>query len=287
MRQFFKSLILFIVPLILFFSFNFIINIFFIKNEKIKAKKCSILIIGDSHFQRGINPSQFNNAENMAQLGEPYIISYWKLKKLLPHFKPDTVILGFAPHNISTLNDTKFSDPKWSSEMFQRSLLIGKLKDTEGMVVDKVGLAKVVMVELFLIPRKKHIHYIGKFAGTAQKKKMNPKDAASRHFYNKNEILKSSETSIAFLEKMVTLLKSRNITPILVCTPVHSSYLQLIPPSFRQTFTDQKEKFKQSGIKVLDYSELTLPDSLFMDADHLNMEGSRRFTQQLITDIHN
>ncbi len=246
-----------------------------------------MLIVGDSHFQRGIDPSLFGSAENIAQLGEPYIISYWKLKKLQSSLKLDTVIIGFAPHNISSFNDEKFSDPEWSSEMFQRSFLIGDYKDTKGMVVDKIGLAKVVLMQMFLLPRKKHIYYIGKFAGTPQKKKMNPKDAASRHFYNKNEILKSSETSIAFLEKMVTLLKSRNITPILVCTPVHSSYLQLIPPSFRQTFTDQKEKFKQSGIKVLDYSELTLPDSLFMDADHLNMEGSRRFTQQLITDIHN
>ena len=55
-----------------------------------------------------LNPKLLYNTINISQGAEPYVLTYWKLKEILMLNKIDTLILGFAPHNISEYNDKKF-----------------------------------------------------------------------------------------------------------------------------------------------------------------------------------
>ena len=63
------------------------------------------------------------NAINVCQSAENYIITFWKLKKIITKVEPEKVIIGFSPHNISNFNDLKFNNEKWRLEMFKRSFL--------------------------------------------------------------------------------------------------------------------------------------------------------------------
>ena len=130
MKKFIKQIILFILIYILILGINFSLNLYFI-NTIPPMVNANTLIIGDSHPQTAINPKLLNNAENLSQSAEPYLITYFKLKKLLDTNKINTVILGYSYHNLSAFNDKKFIDSKWSKKMFQRNLQkILKRKDT-------------------------------------------------------------------------------------------------------------------------------------------------------------
>ena len=128
MKKFIKNLNIFLIGLIVIFITNICINLFIISATKAETKEAEILIIGDSHPRRCINPELLNNALNICQSAEPYLITFWKLKALIEKVKPEKIIIGFAPHNISNFNDLKFSHKKWRLEMFKRSYLIQEFK---------------------------------------------------------------------------------------------------------------------------------------------------------------
>ena len=112
MKNFIKKSLNFIFFLIVFFLINSLINIIFIKNQKLPLKKTSILIVGDSHTKKSLNPYYLKNSSNISQYAEPYVLTLWKLKKIFETYIPDTIIIGFSPHNSSQFNDFKFSNSK-------------------------------------------------------------------------------------------------------------------------------------------------------------------------------
>jgi len=134
MRRFLIKIMVFLVPLILYFALNATLNYYLISNQKIDLGEPQVLIIGDSHPQRSINPKLFKRAQNIAQTAEPYISTYWKLKTIIKAHKPDTILLGFAPHNISEFNDMKFSDEFWAGEMFRRIYPIAKFSEIKNKI---------------------------------------------------------------------------------------------------------------------------------------------------------
>ena len=110
MKLFIKNILLFCIIPILYFSLNIIINIYIYSHSYIELKHKNILIIGDSHTEKSLNPIFFHSAQNISQTAEPYILTFWKIKKIIKSYKPDTLIIGFSPHNISAFNDQKFSN---------------------------------------------------------------------------------------------------------------------------------------------------------------------------------
>jgi hypothetical protein len=285
MGRFFKSVIWFTIPLILYFIFNLGVNLLLISSEKPKIKKARVLILGDSHIERGLDPSFFSSAINVSQEGEPYPLSYWKLKKLLEDYNPDTVVIGFTHHNISAFNDFKFSDEKWSSEMLKRAYLIGTLDELNKIGYDKDELFKVVLNELLLMPRRKHIDYIGGYSNSKVCKPILPQVPVDRHYFKDGRQLGESEICEDYLEKMLQLIEDRRITPILVGSPVHHSYLKIIPEEFKKAYEKRKLEIASRGIRVVDYSNLVLPDSLFFDADHLNEAGANYFSPFFVEEL--
>ena len=121
----------FALLLFLFFSINTVINVLIFSKQKPSLGSFNVLIAGDSHPLRSLNPELFKNAVNISQRGEPYVLTYWKLKKVLNNYLPDTLILGYSTHNLSSFNDLKFSEDKWSVEMFKRCYPIQELSDID------------------------------------------------------------------------------------------------------------------------------------------------------------
>ena len=115
MKNFIKKLSNFIFFLIVFFLINNLINIIFIKNQKLPLTNTSILIVGDSHTKKSLNPYYLKNSSNISQYAEPYVLTLWKLKKIFETYIPDTIVIGFSPHNISQFNDFKSTRSYWVS----------------------------------------------------------------------------------------------------------------------------------------------------------------------------
>ena len=120
MSKFSKTLFLFTIYPIVHFTFITLVNRQLSLPSNLPLSESKTLIIGDSHTQKGLNPKLFDDAINLSQSAEPMVISYWKLKFVFDAIQPNTVIIGFGRHKISSNQDRVFYDKRTSHEFFRR-----------------------------------------------------------------------------------------------------------------------------------------------------------------------
>ncbi len=102
------------------------------------------------------------------------------------------------------------------------------------------------------------------------------------HYHIKNDLAGISKTSISYLNKIIDLCKYRNIDVLIVGTPVHSDYYNLIPDSIIDKYIREREQLIKDGNYVLDYTQKFNTNTLFWDTDHLNQNGANEFSDSLI-----
>ena len=272
---------------IMYFSINTIINIYIYKNINIHLEKKNILIIGDSHIEKALDPNKFYSAHNIAQSAEPYILTYWKLKKILEYYVPDTLLIGFSHHNISKFNDYKFSNKIWSTEMFKRSYIIEDFKSINKKIpIDYYEYYKFLWKKISFYPHDNHIHFLGSYKINNLTNINNWNSAINRHFYYNNNELNISNISKDYLDSLLIISKKYNILPILIGSPVHENYFNNIPDNLKIEFNALKNSYED--IIIIDNIQLFYPDSLFLNTDHLNSYGSSLFTEKIISELkHN
>lgn len=284
MKKFLTRSLAFLLLPILYFLLNGLGNYYIYLNHNSGLKERDILIMGDSHPQKSLDPRFFDNAANISQVGEPYILTYWKLKKILKEHKPDTVIIGFAPHNISAFNDLKFSRKKWSAEMFRRSYSIQDFENLTGIEVDYLEFLKVLWKQTCLFPKLYHHNYIGSYSNSSDSilSDSNLQLTVRRHYYYKGKELGISETAISYLDSTINLLKSHNIEAILVSSPVHERYYTQIPSQVKNNYRQVKKRLENHQVTVIDKTNDFYSDSLYLNSDHLNELGARKFTKDVV-----
>lgn len=281
MKNFIKNINLFLIGLTVIFITNFCINLFVISLTKENIKKSEILIIGDSHPRRCINPALLKNALNICQSAEPYLITFWKLKALIKKVNPKKVIIGFAPHNISNFNDLKFSHERWRLEMFKRSYLIEEFNLITDLEIKFNQYYLFLFKQFCLFPRFNHIHYIGNHEQSNQSNTSNVNKTINKHYYFDDHEPGISEISINFLDSIINLCKAHHITPILINTPVHISYKERIPKTIQNRYELEISKWRNKGIIIFNENSEIYPDNYFYNSDHLNNSGATIFTKIL------
>lgn len=281
MLKFLNKIFIFFSFLILFFSVNAISNYLIILNTDPKVKASSILIIGDSHARTSLNPILFNDAESISQNTEPYILTFWKLKRVIDNVRPDTVMIGFAPHNISAFNDLKFDDKRWSTEMFRRSYSIQNFNSITSVEIDFVEFYKVLWKQIGVYPKTTHFSNFGGYSNSETSDISDVNNTIEKHYYFENEYLGVSETAILYLDSILGLCKEYNVVPILISSPVHKSYFNLIPEHIKKRYYCEQSKLKSRGIIVIDMTTNYYADSLYLNSDHLNEKGAVRFTNEI------
>lgn len=282
MKRFLLKVIVFLIFLVLYLGVNMMINYFIYSNQSVNLKHTSILIVGDSHPQKSINPKFFKDAQNISQPAEPFVLTYWKLKSIFKSYRPDTLIIGFAPHNISQFDDLKFSNSGWSGEMFLRSYPIQELSKISNFIdIDYKVFYKTLWKQTALFPKRNHIHYIGKYTNSSKSNIDDWKTAIKRHYYHNGLKLGVSQVAVNYLDSIVNLTNSNKIKLIMVSPPVHERYLNNIPASIMKDYEKLTEKYNASHI-IFDKTRDDYPDSLYLNSDHLNKMGSKRFTLELI-----
>lgn len=230
MHRFILKTVLFIMLPVVYFGANMIINSFIYNRQSVHLKNTNVIIVGDSHPEKSLDTSYFNDTQNISQPGEPYVLTYWKLKKIFQSYTPDTLIIGFAPQNITQYNDLKFSDDRWSSEMFKRSYPIHELsKISDAIAVDYKSFYKVLWKQTAFYPKTNHINYIGNYSNHNQSDLSDSTFAVKTHYYHNGAELKVSKMAINHLDSIIRLCNSKNIELIMTSNPVHKNYLKNIP----------------------------------------------------------
>ncbi|MCX2745204.1 hypothetical protein OO013_15090 [Mangrovivirga sp. M17] len=285
MNKFIKQVINFLLIIVIYCTFTGGFNYYHAFIKQLKFEQTNILIAGDSHTQKALNPSLFKSARNVSQPAEPYVITYWKLNRIFKSNIPDTLILAFTHHSISGFNDIKFSTNKWAAkEMFNRSYSIERFAEIQNDVKIDWHLKNIIKLKnILLFPKTNHhSNFIGKGYNNFSKSDINDfKTAINRHFYNNDSIYSFSKTSIEYLNKIIHLCNEKNVKIILVSPPVHEKYFNLIPDIYLKKFDSLKTSFKNQQISVFDQSDISLPESMYLNSDHLNSEGAVFFTSKV------
>ncbi len=268
---------------ILYLGINMIVNYFYYHNQEIPLKKASILIAGDSHPEKSLNPRFFSNAQNISQPAEPYVLTYWKLKTIFKSQVPDTLILGFAPHNISQFNDLKFSHNRWSAEMFQRSYTIGEFDRIDSLIpVDYDTYNQVLWKSTGLYPKKNHFkNFIGKYSNNNTSDVTDWEVVIDRHYFDEGKQLGVSTLSTRYLDSIIELCHAKKVDVILVSNPVHKNYLKNIPSSIMLEYNNLMTQYSKDNL-IFNETTTHYADSLYYNADHLNETGAKVFSRSLI-----
>lgn len=279
MKQFLLRSFIFLFIPSSYFGVNYMINSNTI-DDFIIPNKDENIIIGDSQIDFAIVPSDIIGTFSMAQPAEPYFHSFWKLKRLSRDNKNiKNVILGMSFHNFSSLDDIRTVNKKWSSRIFKNSYTICNYSDLIDVDIDYNQYVKVLLTQMCLKPRDKHCFYYDDFVEDYTVLRSNLDVVIKKHFYNRfNEVYVISKTSNRYLDSIVHFCEENRFNLIPVSTPLHSEYYEKIPEVFKSNFILKKKELVRKGVVVNDYSQYPLPDSCFLDYNHINKRGADKFT---------
>lgn len=288
MKKFFFDIAQFCLFPLLYIIITFLVNYYFIVNVKWNPDNTNILIVGDSHTERGIDPGCFNSAFNISQASEPYYISFWKLREMINEVKFDTIIIGVAPHNFSSFNDRKMLDSFWCNEMFKRVYPLYKLGDYKQIKINYKKLSDVVFRKMLLIPSQNHYKsYIGKYTSNIESHINDFNKVISRHYYFQGEIESVSKLEISYLDSILNLCYTNEVQVIAVNTPVTKDYYNRIPLKFIDAYSSIIDSLKKTDIIIFDGIDNNYTNNEFYNSDHLNSIGAQCFTKSLINELRN
>ena len=151
------------------------------------------------------------------------------------------------------------------------------------------------IVKNLLFPPKEVINKWDKDT-TPQEVKLDAEAAYTRHLVmnktDENGMRIYNQEAFDSLYAMINLCRELGAYPILITTPFLSEYTDLITlrePKFFSEFNSVIDKIKHdTGVEYYDHSQdkrYCRDYSLFMDSDHMNRKGARKFTNDLLREV--
>lgn len=280
MRDFIKSFAQFSALVLTYFLVMLIINTYIAKQQDIKVNNANYFVAGSSFLEHAIDPSLHQGVENICTSAEPYYLTFLKLEKLFKkNIKPKILLLGFSPHNLSTFNERKLSDPYWKDTFFYKAYpwLLDFLK-FDNIEINHKRLFSIYFKNMCLRPKLHPIKFYGGYNNVNGNHLDNAQEVIDFHFYHQKKALTISNVCLNYLDSIINLCQDNQIKPILVNAPVHSSYRQKIPEKFDQQFDRLSQAYQLRDVLVMELDTLHISDSCFYDSNHLNQTGAQIFT---------
>ena len=282
MKKFLTKLLIFILILLSYFGFNILLNKIIISRSNIPLKDINILIAGDSHTRKALDPSFFNSAQNISHDAEPYYVTYWKLKYIIEKVNVDTLILGFCHHNFAaSFNDKKLCAKNWASEMFRIIYPLRDIRTVDNIEIDYVEFCKVYFRNMCLFPKKDHFHFFKDYTNSNRSNVLNFDVPIQEHFYKYKEDGWFSDIALCYLDSIIGLCRNNKIELILVASPEHKEYNKRVPKPIMDKFIFEQEKLRKQGLLMIDLSEDFYPDDYYFNTDHLNQKGASKFSSEV------
>jgi len=282
MSKFSKTLFLFTIYPIVHFTFITLVNRQLSLPSNLPLSESKTLIIGDSHTQKGLNPKLFDDAINLSQSAEPMVISYWKLKFVFDAIQPNTVIIGFGRHKISSNQDRVFYDKRTSHEFFRRSYLIGdfdKIKDI--IKIDFLSFYFKWVKRNCLYPQFNPFYFLGHYEASKGNDLCNVREKLQNHFGSPNIEKPYSKIGMMYLDSMISFCELHDVKPIIISLPVYQEYYERIPNDIHVVYDSIKNKFQLKNVEFIDRANDYFVDFLFYDVDHLNIDGANIFSEEI------
>ncbi len=240
----------------------------------------TVVLVGDSQIQR-VNPEYFGVPTlNFAGSGEPYFVSYAKLKRLLDgeDHAIQTVILGVSPHNFSPAYQ-RLTQPQTSEGQRTLKAYLHLMDLWESSNFQLPGI-------LFNPSFHKAFFKTPEWEGLIESSHENPDEAIIsknlKMFSAEGEPIDSSH-QMRYLEAIIALCNDHNVKLIALSTPVHSRFAEQIPREYEELLSTFIQNHPQ--LEHMDLRSVDLDPSFYSDGNHLNRKGAALISQRISTYI--
>lgn len=303
MKRFLKTIILFFIPvlcgcLVLEFSMRNVPNSYSYKNDFLSEHISAIRIwsFGSSHGLYGISPKYFSKpAFNSAHVSQPLKYDAFIFDKYISRADSlEWVILPISYFTMTSKMETGEEwwriknyciyydcpyhkwEPKYNMEIIGNPLSFYKqikrvgrywIKGIDDNSCDSLGL------DLGFSKTKRGEEWY-----------MNGEQRAKYHTNNIQEKKPVIQENISYLESIIKKCEEKNVSVLLLTTPVCSTYYECVDSAQYSLMTETCEKLEHMYNNV-QYLNLFKDDRFFendfFDADHLETEGAAKLTKIL------
>jgi hypothetical protein len=233
--------------------------------------------------------------------GECYYYTYYKLKKILNNDNYlKYILLGLSFHNFTGNRDNRIYKTEEIKNMYLKYFLILEnrekldllIKNPNGLIKSITYIFKNAFIVFSKSNKYTNYPFWGSFSNNENTNLSdeNIKAAINRHYYHNNSdlIQNISELQFKYFMKIVDLCTEKNIQLYLINAPLSNEYFSEIPETFINHYHNIVKKLKSNkNIKILDYHNYQLPKNCFRDADHLNSNGAKIFSEKIVSEINN
>lgn len=281
--------------------------IFSVKNYKFK-QDIDTIIIGASHAACAFDSKKIENSLIIAQSGEPIFFTYYKLKILLEQNNCiRNVILTLSENSISKYQDHRvIMNYDGSKDLFFNYFHLlnqsGKnyLNKFSGNYIQanlkySFGLPLSYNRDLILFIK----FYFGKLHFSDFEFSGGPEDSSDEvhleesliskkinlYFYDGNNgNYEVSPIAIKHIYEIAKLCKNKSKKLFVFKSPLHDKFNKLIPQFYKTEYKNIIQELISINPTIVygDYSDLKLPDSFYLDGDHLNKYGKNEFTKIIV-----
>lgn len=262
-----------------------------------KKDQLEILVLGSSHANFGIDPQYFGRAAfNISNTSQCLYQDYNVLLKYLPECK--NVKMVIVPISYFTLQtELALSPEAWRCMNY--SVYMGVKGDESHSVFDLRYQSALVLwdgpigvIRSLRKNKKLDINEYGYQAPDKSKKDINEvinDSAGEARVQYHDKIMKYDllNYNIVILNKLIDELKKRNIKIVFVTTPVYKTYYQHISKKNYETMinvlNDISQKKSVTYFNYFNDNRFEIND--FMDNDHLNNAGAKKFSVILKNEV--
>ncbi len=287
MKKFISQIALFALMTTIFIGgINLVTAILIKKKASFKlADNIDKVVIGHSHSESAYNDSLITGMLNIAQSGESYFYSYYKIKELIKqNANLKYIFLEFSNNQLEEERDTwiwgeetiAFRYPIYSPFIDNEGYQLLLQKDFGGVlnlqVKSLMKNAKAVVAKNYDYLKKTggYVYLIRDKTDSLLAASSNTKKTAPAN-------TKLADYNLNYLDKIIALCKRQNVALILIRSPMHQKVFNLI----------DEQKFKEvrtsrfNSVEFLDFKNFSLADHEFGDFSHLNYRGAKKYSSFL------
>lgn len=267
------------------------------QNLRKKKEKIEVLVLGSSHANFGINPEYFGReAFNVSNTSQGLYQDYKVLLKYLPECKNLKMVI--VPISYFTLqSDLAMSPEAWRCSYY--SVYMGVQANPSSPRFDLKNYSALFLWDgpLGVIKgiRKTNNLNINEYGyqppaitKTRVQEIINDKAGKERVDYH-NKIMNREllASNVMALNEIAKELNSRNIKMVIVTTPVYKTYYENVSKENYDVMTNAivviEKKYPVKSFIYFQDNRFEISD--FMDNDHLNEDGARKFSYILKDEV--
>lgn len=248
--------------------------------------------VGSSHGQYAFDYSNIENIGfNFSLSGQDFYYDYQLIRQYIDHFNKGAII--FIP-----VSYFSFGHELFKADFIERNPRYYRFLDRKYIYNFSYG--EYILYKLLpilsakdkieaLIHDEKRINRYEIDENIYSEVELAEIGKSKAEFHIENLSKGDFENNIAYLNKLIKLLKMNNLRPVLITTPFTEYYNRNFS---METYDDFYSIIKNISLNMqmpyLDYSHDTRFErniELFIDSDHLNKNGRAKFTKIVFSDI--